>query len=147
MHFLKSPITWILLALGIWLNCGYNFRVMQTQGVDAVTTPMLSIQALIGSVICVAIIVGLALLRGERLEADTGAGLGQLVLGGVIMVGVFIVGFLIVEPIINRVDPPARAPQMAYDPPPMRRQMRVRAPRPAQNRYQPVQPDDGRDFR
>lgn len=94
MHFLRSPITWILLALGIWLNCGHNYRVMQYQGVDAVTAPMLFQQALIGSLVLVAIVCGLALLRGEKFELSNSSDSGKVSAASIIIVGVLFFGFL-----------------------------------------------------
>jgi hypothetical protein len=99
MHFLRSPLTWALLALGIWLNCGYNYRVMQVQGVDAVTTPMLFKQALIGSAVLVGIVCCLALLRGERFEFSNKSDHGKinyavLIIGAVLLFG-FVFNFVL----------------------------------------------------
>jgi hypothetical protein len=94
MHFLRSPITWGLLGLGIWLNCGYNYRVMQVQGVDAITTPMLFQQALIGSIVLVAIVCGLALLRGEKFELSNESDSGKISSAALIIGGVLLFGFV-----------------------------------------------------
>jgi hypothetical protein len=93
MHFLKSPLTWALLALGIWLNCEYNYRFMQIFGVDAVTTPMLFRQALIGSAVLVAIVCGLALLRGEKFELSNESDAGKINYAVLIIGGVLVFGF------------------------------------------------------
>lgn len=108
MHFLKSPITWILLALGIWLNCEMNYKTMQYNGVDAVTTPMLFKQALIGSAVLVGICCVLALLRGEKWERELKedySGKGKVALA--IIIGVVVVGF-IVNGGLDYFDPPQR---------------------------------------
>lgn len=94
MNFLRSPLTWILLAAGIWLNCGYNYRVMQTQGVDAVTTPMLLQQALMGSAILVGFVCGLALLRGEKFELYNQSDPGKINYAALIIGGVLVCGFV-----------------------------------------------------
>jgi hypothetical protein len=94
MHFLRSPLTWALLALGIWLNCGYNYRIMQVQGVDAVTTPMLFKQALIGSAVLVGIVCCLALLRGEKFELSSESDPGKINYAALIIGGVLLFGFV-----------------------------------------------------
>jgi len=134
MHFLKSPITWILLALGIWLNCGYNYRVMQVQGVDAVTTPMLFQQALIGSAVLVLIICLLALLKGERFTITDSFDPGNISAASVIIVGVLFFGFLF-NFALNK-DLLFFTQGGAYATDAQRESWR-----------RPVQPDDGRDFR
>lgn len=107
MHFLKSPITWVLLILGIWLNCGYNYRVMQYQGVDAVTAPMLFQQALIGSAVLVAIVCGLALLRGEKFSVtEPGEKVGSKATTALLLIILVIVGGFLLNGGINLIDPP-----------------------------------------
>jgi hypothetical protein len=94
MHFLKSPLTWALLALGIWLNCEYNYQFMQVNGVDAVTTPMLFKQALIGSAALVAVVCGLAMLRGEKFEVSDESDSGKIKYAGLIIGGVLLFGVI-----------------------------------------------------
>jgi hypothetical protein len=94
MHFLKSPLTWALLALGIWLNCEYNYRFMQVFGVDAITTPMLFKQALLGSAVLVAIVCGLALLQGEKFEVSNESDSGKVNYAALIIGGVLVFGFV-----------------------------------------------------
>jgi hypothetical protein len=147
MHFLRSPLTWALLALGMWLNCEYNYRMMQVQGVDAVTTLMLFKQALIGSAVLVAVVCGLALLRGEKFElsneSDTGKiNYAALIIGGVLLFG-FVFNFVLNKDLlfITKGGAYSSAPRSApvlNDPPIYSNtQIRVRAP---QRRLQPPRP-------
>jgi hypothetical protein len=134
MHFLRSPITWGLLILGIWLNCGYNYRQMQVGGVDSVTMPMLFQQALIGSVVLVLIICLLALLKGEKFTLTDSSDSGKISAASVIIVGVLFFGFLF-NFALNK-DLLFFTQGGAYATDAQRESWRS-----------PVQPDDGRDFR
>lgn len=128
MKFLRSPLTWILLALGIWLNCEFNYRQMQVGGPDAVTTPMLAQQALIGACILVAIVCGVASASGDKFTwtepgENVDGTIGKLAVGVAIIV---VIGFAL-NAAINYLSP-----------------MEYGQITPAQ--YQPVAPDHGRGF-
>jgi hypothetical protein len=155
MHFLRSPITWVFLALGIWLNCEFNYKQMQVGGVDSVTTPMLFRQALIGSAVLVAIVCGLALLRGEKFELSNESDPGKinyaaLIIGGVLLLG-FIFNFALNKDLLfittggvfsgERRSVPAKVRQPVYG----SSQMRVRIP-PRQQR-RPAVPYRGDEYR
>ena len=118
MTFLKRPLTWLLLVVGIDLTCEYNYRSWQDAGVPEVsgyqekqaimeeTTPTskLFLQALLGTSLLALIVVSLALANGEKWEAETdyvGKGLIALVL-----IVCVIVGGVIVNGGLNFFDPP-----------------------------------------
>lgn len=130
MKFLRSPLTWILLALGMYLSIRSNNAVERQHGVDAIEAPYLIVQALIGTAILVAIVCGVASINGDKFtwteEGEDSGGKAMMALKTV--VGVIVLGFLL-NAAINYFDPMENG-QI-----------------PAQIEYAPVRRDDRGGFR
>jgi hypothetical protein len=80
MNIVKSPLSYLILIAGIYINYEYNLSQWRAAGVgrmtpaqeiaaiDRLTPDNGAWQAVVGAVICVVIVVVIAIARGEKFE-------------------------------------------------------------------------------
>jgi hypothetical protein len=111
---LLSPTTWLIVGAGIYLHCWLNYTRWQNAGVgeglatvDEVTpTSQVFYESAIGSVLAVALVLVLCLIKGEKFESTYEGENGAYKMGFAFKVMAFavVVGFIFLAA-VNIIDP------------------------------------------